>query len=142
KDPQTSGNFEVRINRHWLDFGAANQTVSGVVAYLDVLDRRADRRPPIPHALTIEEAQIIVIAYDGTESGVPHDLRCDIGIVGIEQRERLSCYVSDQGTMIVGQANLSRIFFRRFPIWRRPTDAPAGDDFHRHSSTHLEKHAR
>ena len=39
--------------------------------------------------LAFEKAQIIIVSRDRLEVLIPHDLGRDVGIIGIEQRERL-----------------------------------------------------
>ena len=65
--------------------------------------------------LAFEKAQIVIVARDWLEVLVPHDLGRDVGIVGIEQRERLSGDVAKQVAMVRREAHLARNIFRSHP---------------------------
>ena len=92
--------------------------------------------------LAFEEAQIVIVARDWLEVLVPHDLGRDVGIVGIEQRERLSGDVAKQVAMVRREAHLPGIFFGRILVRRRPRDAAARDDVHLHALGDCDERAR
>jgi hypothetical protein len=68
----------------------------------------------------------------GTIAEIPHNLRGDLRIVRIEQRERKSGYVVLQLVPII-DPHLRRVFFGRGFVWRRPFKALRRHDLHPHA---------
>jgi hypothetical protein len=59
-----------------------------------VADGREQHHPGLAagierHHVALEKAEVGIVGRDRTQVRIPHDLDCNVGIVGIEQRERL-----------------------------------------------------
>ncbi len=128
-----AGFLEIGIDRHRIDFGATDLVVAGVVPDLDVGDFAEGRVLAPVHAVAIEPAQIVLVAGDRPERDVPHDLGAGIGIVRIDDWERLAGHVTNEAAMVRRQPHLARILFGRILIRRRPVDALGRHDLDRHS---------
>src|SRR5271155_6247750 len=95
EQPVAAGLEEIGISRKRLDFGAADEVIAGVVADLEIFDLTRLRTPLLVFGIAVVEAQIVVVRGDGTEDVVPDDLDGDIGIVGVDQRKRLTSDKAD-----------------------------------------------
>ena len=136
EQPQAPRLLEVRIDRHWLDFGPSEEVVPGVMTDLDVVDDVLFLAGTNVLALAIVEAQIVVVSADRTEHVVPHDFRRYIRVVRIDQRKCLAGDVADHAAMIVSEPYLRGILFRRLSVRRRPIDPLGRYDVHVHSMSH------
>ena len=96
---------------------------------LEVLELHRLLRTALVGAVAVVVAQIVVVAGDRFEHVVPHDLGRDLGIVGIDQRERLTGHIAHHGPMILAEPNLRGIFLGRILTARRPIDALGGTIF-------------
>ena len=137
EQPVAAGGLEIRIGRQRLDFGAADQVITGVVTDLEILDLAGLRALLLVLGIAVVEAQIVVIRGDRAEHVVPDDLDRDVGIIGVDQRERLTGDEADDRSLVPRQLYLRRILFGRILIRRRPIDALGRHDLHRHAALDL-----
>ena len=128
-----AGSLEIRVGRHRLDLGASDIGVARQMPGLGHQHQLLLRAGILPRYLAFEIAQIEVVGRDRLEVLVPHDLGRDVGIVGIEDGERLPGDVAEQVAMVWGQAHLARVLFGRVLVRRRPIDAARRHDVHLHA---------
>ena len=136
------GSLEIRIGRQRFDLGASDVGVARQMAELGHLHQLLLRAGILLRHLAFEVAQIEVVGRDRLEVLVPHDLGRDVGIVGIEYRERLPGDVAEQVAMVRGQTHLAGVFFGRILVRRRPIDAARRDDVHLHAPRDRDESAR
>src|SRR5208282_4359882 len=110
----------------------AYQVVARVMADLEVLDLARLRTTLLVGRLTVVKAQVVIIAGDWAKDVVPDDFFGDLGVVRIDQRERLAGDEAGQAAMVVGKAYLRGIFLGCVHVWRRPIDALGRYDLQRH----------
>src|SRR5208282_1290306 len=96
-----------------LDFGPADEVITGVVSELVVVDFRKGPVDAGVNRVAIEISQVVVVIADRAPQGVPDDLGRNVGIVRIDQRERLAGDISDDAAMILRELYLRRIFLGR-----------------------------
>ena len=142
EQPVAAGRLEIRIGRQRLDLGAADQVVTGVVTNLEVLDLAGLRTLLLVLGVAVIEAQIVVVGGDRAEHVVPDDLDGDVGIVGVDQRERLTGDKADDRALVLREPDLRGVLFSRILIRRRPVDALGRHDLHRHPVLDLVVDAR
>src|SRR5215475_4903984 len=123
EDPVTARILEVGIDRNRFDLGSSDQLVSGVVTDLEILDLLLHRTFGLILGVAVIEPQIVVIRSDRTEHVVPNDLGTNVRIVGVDQGERLSGNIAHKAPMVVGEANLSRVFLSRILVRGWPVHA-------------------
>src|SRR5208337_2658066 len=131
------GGLEIRIRRQRLHFGTADQIVAGVMSDLEILDLAGLRALLLVLGIAVVESQIVVIRGDRAEDVVPDDLDGDVGVVGVDQRERLTGDKADHGPFVLRKTNLRGILLGRILVWRRPIDALRRHDLHRHAALDL-----
>src|SRR5580700_6674280 len=90
EQPVAAGSLEIGIGRERLDFGAADEVVTGVVSDLEILDLAGLGALLLVLGIAVVESQVVVIRSDRAEDVVPDDLDGDVGVVGVDQWERLS----------------------------------------------------
>src|ERR1039458_9284697 len=142
EQPDAAGQLEIGVGRDRLDFGGAHQGVTRIMADLDVLDLARLRAGFFVGRLTVVKAQVVVIAGDRAEDVVPDDLLGDLGVVRIDQRERLAGDVTDQAPVVLGKEYLRGIFLGRILVRRWPIDALGRYDLHGHPVLDFVVHAR
>src|SRR5712675_1975747 len=130
EQPVTAGRLEVGIGRKRFDFGASDEIVTGIVTDLEVLDLAGLRTFLLILGIAVIEAEIVVVGGDWAEHVVPYNLHCDIGIVGVDQRERLTGDEADDRALVLRETDLRRVLFGRVLVGWRPIDALGGDDLH------------
>src|SRR5580704_17905751 len=84
EQPVAAGSLEIGIGRERLDFGAADEVVTGVVSDLEILDLAGLRALLLVLGIAVVESQIVVIRSDRAEDVVPNDLDRDVGIIGVD----------------------------------------------------------
>jgi len=142
EDPEPAGHLKVRVNRHRLDLGAADQVVAHVVTNLEVFDLLGLCSMGLIFGIAVVKAQIVVIRVERLVHQVPHDFHAGIRIVRIDQWKRLAGYVSDQAAMIVCQTHLPGVLFGRVLVRRRPVDSLSRHNLQRHAVLDLVVDAR
>ena len=139
--PDTS-DLEIRICRQRLDLGTSDIGVTRQMPNLGLRHQRLLSAGILLGHLAFEEAQIVIVARDWLEVLVPHDFGRDLGIVRIEDRERLPGNVADQIAMVRGEAHLAGIFFGGVLERRRPRHVARRDNIHLHAARHRDKCTR
>src|SRR5208337_1831195 len=90
EQPQAVGSLEVGIDGQRLDFGSADEVVTGVVAELSVCNFKERLVVAGVNGVTIEIAEIVVVGLNRAPHVVPDDLGRNVRIVRVDQRERLA----------------------------------------------------
>src|SRR3984893_5120539 len=78
EQPVAASSLEIGIGRERLDFGAANEVVTGVMTDLEILDLAGLRALLLVLGIAVVESQIVVIRSDRAEDVVPNDLDRDV----------------------------------------------------------------
>src|SRR6267154_1858810 len=96
-------------------------------------------RRGLPGDVTVgfDIADIEIVGETRAEAEVPDDLSCDLGIIWIQQRKRLSSDIVLEHT-VGREGHLRRVLLGRFLVWRRPINATGRYDIELHSLLHKE----
>src|SRR5271163_1270039 len=133
EEPQAVGLLEVRIDRRRLNLDAADQVITGVVAYLIILDHVVGLVASAVYAFAVIKAQVVVVGQERAEDVVPHDLVGDLRIVGVDERKRLAGNVANEAAIVMAETDLRGILLGGVFVRRRPIDFSSRDNFHRHA---------
>src|SRR6202167_2997291 len=84
EQPQAVGNLEIGVGGKRLDFGPADQVVTGVVAQLTVRDFKERLVVTGVNGVAVEISEVVVIRLNRAEYVVPHDFGWTIRMFGAD----------------------------------------------------------